>query len=645
MKTRSFLVAGSLCFALGQTPATSSGPGSAQAILDQAYAALRQKDYDRAAAGFRRGLELEPGRTPARKDFAYALLAMGENEEARDHFRLIFASQPDDWHAGLEYAFLCHETKQQAEARRVFDRVRRQAPAPFRDTAEQAFENVDRPLREGIARWQEVVARDPQNFSGREELARLAATRGETALAAAEFGAAWKMRPGRRDLLVEWGRALKEAGQERQAIAVWLAASRGGSPRAAEQAREALPQRYPYVYEFRDALELEPANVALRRELAYLLLAMGNKDEARAELERVAAAVPADEQVRRQLADLAPPVPAPPPPPATFAERLDLAEASLRKSYLPDAVRYLRLAHELEPGDALVQLRLGQTLNLMQQDREALRWFDRARKSKDVDVAREADKAWKNLHPLYTRWRTTTWLYPFYSSRWQDAFTYGQVKSELKLGSQRVRPYVSMRFLGDIGRGVEGYARVLPSQLSESSLIFGGGVTASVTDHLLAWGEAGTAVRYATNEYDRGRLRADYRGGFAWFKGWGRLFGSPVPGWFAEMNADAVYVHRFGDDALFVTQTRMGRTFSHGEESAVEWQLLWNVNVTADARAQYWANFAETGPGVQLRWRGLPRGLRFGVHALRGSYLRNSGNPLRPNFNDFRAGFWYAFTR
>jgi hypothetical protein len=34
----------------------------------------------------------------------------------------------------------------------------------------------------------------------------------------------------------------------------------------------------------------------------------------------------------------------------------------------------------------------------------------------------------------------------------------------------------------------------------------------------------------------------------------------------------------------------------------------------------------------------------FTVSALRGAYLVNAGNPRGPNFNDIRAGVWYAFS-
>ena len=41
------------------------------------------------------------------------------------------------------------------------------------------------------------------------------------------------------------------------------------------------------------------------------------------------------------------------------------------------------------------------------------------------------------------------------------------------------------------------------------------------------------------------------------------------------------------------------------------------------------------------RWERHRRG--YSTH-LRGAYLVNSGNPRGPNFNDIRAGVWYAFS-
>ena len=65
--------------------------------------------------------------------------------------------------------------------------------------------------------------------------------------------------------LLDLGRDWKALNRIDQANAALLAASRGGEPCAAEAARELLPARYPYVYEFRRALDLDTANVELPR--------------------------------------------------------------------------------------------------------------------------------------------------------------------------------------------------------------------------------------------------------------------------------------------------------------------------------------------------------------------------------------------
>jgi hypothetical protein len=59
-----------------------------------------------------------------------------------------------------------------------------------------------------------------------------------------------------------------------------------------------------------------------------------------------------------------------------------------------------------------------------------------------------------------------------------------------------------------------------------------------------------------------------------------------------------------------------------------------------DSRGEDWANFVETGPGFRFKGRALPRASFFTLDVVRGIYLR----PGRANFNDVRAGFWYAFS-
>ena len=643
--------------AFGQEPDPAYQP------LTQAYAALRARDYDTAIDAFKRGSAAAPKRASIRKDLAYTYLKVGENAAARDEFHEAMRLDPTDTQAALEYAFLCNETGEQAEARRVFDRVRKSGNA----TAEAAFENIDRPLREGIDRWQRAIAAGADNFSAHFELATLADRRDQLDLAAAHYEKAWRLLPDRRSVLVALGRVWRTLNRSGDATAALLAASRGGEPRAAEAARELLPARYPFVSEFRAALQLDPKNGELRRELAYLFLRMGRQPEAESEFRILVQTAPDDLLSATQLGfllyargdhegakplfervlngkddDLANRVRAvlrlpqvlrtrPQSPPASIDAKL-MAERSAKAGYMKDALKYLEIAHEADPVDFEVMLRLGWTYNILRQDQLAVRWFELASKSPDPVIAAEASHAFRNLRGSLARFRVSAWAFPVFSTRWDDLFSYAQVKTEVRTAFP-VHPYVSIRFIGDTRQTI---GEVSPQYLSETSFILAAGVATRPWHGLTLWGEAGSAINYS-----RGSMLPDYRGGMSYFRGFGRHLEAETPGWFFETAADGVYISRFGNDFLVYSQNRAGRTVSTG---MMRTQLYWNGNATVDRKREYWANYFETGPGIRLRPSLFPSSTYFTVNVLRGSYMLKAGNPKGPKFDDLRAGFWYAFS-
>ncbi len=598
----------------------------AQTAADQAYDALRAKDYDRAIADFKQAVGQAPERADLRKDLAYTLLKTGETEAARDQFAEAMRIDPKDDQASLEYAFLCYETRQPVLARRIFDRLRNASgPAPdVKKTAAEAFENVDRPLREGIERWQNALQLAPDNFSAHEELARLAEQRDDLPLASEHYERAWRLRPDRRDLLIDLARvwhAMNRDEKDADANAALIAAWRGGTPRVSEEARDLLPARYPFLSEFQKALALDPANLQLQRDVAY------QKGEPAPAAE--AAAAPVLESRPEE------------PRPVEDAKTVGLR--SLEKGYLPDALKYLQLAHEADPSDFEVMLKLGWTFNLLKDDETALHWFDQARHSPDPAIAEEALRAYRNLAPSLELFRTTFWAFPIYSSRWQDLFGYAQAKTEVRLRRMPfLHPYVSVRLLGDV-RG-EVNAAFGPEYLSERSIIFAGGLATQSWHGATGWFEAGEALIYDETPTQRRRWMPDYRGGISYAKGFGNLLTKGSHGKFAETNMDGVFISRFSDDSILYSQNRAGYTLRSAEGAGgLHGQLVWNANVTADAKRQYWANYVETGPGVRFRFENSP--LLFSVSLLRGAYLVNEYNPRRPNYSELRVGVWYAFTR
>jgi hypothetical protein len=99
---------------------------------------------------------------------------------------------------------------------------------------------------------------------------------------------------------------------------------------------------------------------------------------------------------------------------------------------------------------------------------------------------------------------------------------------------------------------------------------------------------------------------------------------------------------RFDKDVLFYNQSRFGYTAG---PPSFRIQIYGEAGLTMDHKRQYWANFGETGLGIRVAGSFLPKSMYFMFDAVRGVYVINEGNPRRPNFYDFRAGFWYAITR
>lgn len=647
----------------------------AYATLAKAFAALQSHDYDSAVDLFRRAATLAPTRADIHKNLAYTLLKIGENDEARDEFGSAMRLDPADSHVALEYAFLCFEARDEpsahkAEARRIFAKIRSTGDPESRATAARAFDNIDAPLKAGIERWQHALASSTPTFSAHYELASLAEQRDQLDLAAANYLAAFRLLPQRRSVLLDLARVEKARGNSDGAIAALIAASRGPESRSAELARERLPDRYPYVYEFRNALALDPGNNALHREFAYLLLGMSEKTQAEHEFQSLVDSAPDDYLAATQLGllylsdkreDLARPIferviehgdpsianraraalqiptvleKRDQPRAAAPSDIRHLADRSYELGYLKDALKYYLEAHEQNPGDASIALRLGWTYNMLHDDADAFRWFDIARQGDDAGIAAQADEAYNNLRPGLERIRATVWLYPLYSSRWSDLFGYGQVKAEIKIGKLPFRPYASLRFVGDARRSTGG---VEPQNLSESAFIAAAGLATRPWQGAMAWFEAGSSISYLTGAPSR-----DLRGGISFSRNFGKSMASESNGWFNETTADSVYISRFDNDFINYAQNRTGYTSTF---AGIKLQTFWADNFTFDVKRQYWANFFETGPGVRLHPPHTPKSLWFQINPVRGIYLINDGNPYRPNFFDFRFGIWYAFTR
>lgn len=653
-------------------PAQSQDPAADP--VQQAYQFLREKKYLEAIDRFLTAIEAAPRSAALRKDLGYAYLKVGETEWAREAFEQALALDPRDDQAALELAFLCHETGREARALELFDAVRQSADAALKTTAGDAFRRVDSALRAAIDRWSAAVEQDTANRAARLELAQNLDKHREPARAAEQYLAAWRLPPRRWEVLLDLARARHLAGDDEGATGAWLLASRAPETRVAERARSRLPRREPFANEYRRALDLDPGNTGLRRDLAFLWLAVDRKDEAIREFEAVVQQDPAGMLAAAQLAFLylernqsarATPLlekvaagsdaelagrarralgkrsASRAPAHDDAGPHKQLGEKSLALSYLNDALREFQIAHEIDPDDLAVALKLGVVHNILKNDREALRWFALAARSTDSGVAAEARRSYLNLAPRFRTFQTSLWALPMFSTRYGDAFQYAQLKAEMRLGRLPFRPYLSLRMIGDWKRRT---SQAVPQFLSESSLIGAAGIRTPVWNGFMLWGEAGEAMSYLHQPPPgTSRLGPDYRGGLAWYRNLGASLGAEAAGPFAEFNADAVFLSRYANNVITYWQMRDG--YRVPQLGWLRSQFFWNANLTFDRRREYYANFVEFGPGFRFRVPGVSPPLDITISALRGVYLINESNPRKPNYYDLRVGLWYSLAR
>ena len=320
--------------------------------------------------------------------------------------------------------------------------------------------------------------------------------------------------------------------------------------------------------------------------------------------------------------------------PVVSDQAKELAFKSLDKGYLQDALRYLTIAHENDPVDFDVMLKLGWANNLLKDDRDAVKWFNLARKSPDVKTAAEAARAARNLAPSLKTFRTTVWVFPTFSSRWHDLFAYAQAKTELDRPALAGASLLVSAFRR--GHARRGRAR----HRFRAAISFRERVIAAL----------GVATRTGTAQPDGSKpanncaiappppipasCRPIIAAACPTRKGFGHLLTGGSHGLFAETNDDMVYVRRFENDTLFYSQNRTGYTLRQAETgfAGLHPQLYWNFNATTDVKRLYWANYAETGPGLRFRFGG-----RAVAAALLGEFAprRVSGEcreSARPNF-------------
>lgn len=665
--------------AAGVTPR----PDPVYALVAEAYELMGRKEYDAAVERFGRALAADPKRVNLHSEIGFACLKMGEAERAVAAFEAYERARPGDAHNTLQLAYLYMQTAREQKGLEYFERVEKGADPALAKQARESRTAAEQPLLAEIARWSQAVEQNPNDDDNRELLADSYARHRDLQKAIEQYRELRRRAPARYRHLVSLATLYQKTDDAPMATAYYLLASRCPEPRTAEAGRQGLNNRYPFASEFEKALEQEPSQAEVRRELGYLYLTMKQPENAARHFETIVAAEPNDYQSAAQLgfiyaglerrqeairllervrregpADLAQKAgavlrqlgSAPPAdtligpvgePQDEVARHKQLGYASIQKNYLQAAAREFEEVYKLNPKDFQAIMQLGYLYNVMKRDDMAIRWFKLARESPDAKIAAEARRAVTNLSRPLRRVISTFWVQPFISSRWNDVFGYGQLKTEYRIPGLPFKPYLSLRFIGDTRTRTGG---ALPQIYSEEGVIASAGLVGRVYKNLFAWGEAGNQITFLRNRPPGlNRSTPDYRGGLSYGQVLGPKLFSKEPGGFADVTNDAVYLSRYDHNAIFFTQTKYGyqfrpwKGFSH--------QPFLAANVLADARGDYYNNFAEVGPGYRFGFIKFSR-MNAYVALIRGAFTtqgRRAINSNRgPNYWDLRVMIWYA---
>jgi tetratricopeptide (TPR) repeat protein len=649
-------------------------------FLERAYRELKASNLDEAAAAFEQALKLAPDRIQAHKDLAFTYIKMGETAKVVGEFEVIERLDPRDFRNLLSLGFLYFETRREDRALEMFERAAQSPDPEVRQTAGERLAAIRRDYQAQIHRWEQAVQLNPGNVSTRLELGGLYRKNREYRRAIEQYQAARRLMPRDSQTLLELARLYEQVDERASARAFYLLAWRSPDPRASELGRAGLGSGYPAPGDFLHALEFDPGNGTVRRDLAYLYLNLRQPALAIGHFEKIVAAEPEDWQSVLQLA---------------FAyleagrerEALPLLDGVI-KSGTPDQARkaseaLLRLrsrgqgkaagetpdqeqqaltqvargfaalagnrlraaaeifegAYQLDPGLDAIALRLGWIYNMLEQDVVAVHWFRRAAASADPRVAGEAAHAAHNLQPTLRNVVGSFWANPVVSSRWQNLFGYAQWKLELRSKRLPFRPYLSLRLNSDLRTRSEA---VSPLFFSDGGVTLGAGVFVQPRRDLTAWAEAGNLVSYYARPVPgTGRFYPDYRAGLTWFRSFGPALFTDLPGYrrFADAAVANLFISRYSNDLFHYVQTRAG--YHLPRQGLLNAQAFLAANYVRDLRGFYWANFVEIGPGLAFGLRSFPQ-MQTSVGLFRGVYRQNEGNPRRPNFLDFRVSIWYS---
>ncbi len=416
---------------------------------------------------------------------------------------------------------------------------------------------------------------------------------------------------------------------------------------------------------FLKALEADPGNTPLRKDLAYVYVQQGSWLSAAGQFETIYRAHPEDLATALELGFLynrmkRDGLSAEYFKAATQSQDPKISESAchalknlrddtirtrkeqgyelLRQNRRSEAILVFEEVYRQDPHDYSTVMQLGYLYDAEGHKKQAERMFRAAADSSNLQLAEQGRSALRAMHGIESAWFGSLYFAPFYTSRFGNEINSLNAKLGL-LPSQYFQPYIGLR----LTRDTRSQTGRLPVIFSDNTAVVSLGVQSRPFGRTaVVYAEAGTALSLL-GDPQHGRAIPDYRAGVSWFKPWGLGLTQAIretsrrAALFGEAYSDVTYYSRYAQNVIGYFQMKEGLTLA--QKRVLPLQVFAAVNLIKDSKSDFYNNVVEFGPGLRfVPLRKLPM-LQIQAQYLRGYYMTEGNrihNPYGPNYNDYR---------
>lgn len=296
------------------------------------------------------------------------------------------------------------------------------------------------------------------------------------------------------------------------------------------------------------------------------------------------------------------------------------------------AISYFSQAYKLKP-EAKTAMQLGYLYNQINDKPKAYQYFKLASHSQNTKLAFQAENAMTNLAGLQTK----TLPAPYFSEVFFNPFSqtrFGLTVRPLivRLGIEQEnlwhsRQYVFLRRTDD--NQSQNLGQI--SQIYEDNVQIegiGGQITLFPSIPIVGFLETGVA--YDLIYRNRDRWRGDLRGGFMYYNEFGarpayfdKLIFSMR--YYSNLYGDITYFSRYDNNVITGIKTHQGIRLMQYHNSMVN--LYATGRLIADTQRQFFNNYVEVGPGIELIPNNCFNNVRIRYEHVNGMYLPAGATP------------------